>query len=173
MKQPRVIKVIAYSLICVFLVGVALYYIPWPTRVNMVFNCRCLSVDGGETDIGKVTVRGWKFDYLFQNERIDVDISFPETYGWLQPENHGDTFVDDYLWTSDCRYLVTMTTLMSSNNASELCSARYAISIKDGYFILYNESKPDAPYLVGSVEVEYKATDIFEYFAVFVDTRSQ
>ena len=70
MKQPRIIKIIAYSLICVMLIGVALYYIPWPTWIDMEMTCSEVTQNGDVLSDGTVTIQGWQMNYLFKDDQI-------------------------------------------------------------------------------------------------------
>ena len=73
MKQPRIIKIIAYSLICVMLIGVALYYIPWPTWIDMEMTCSEVTQNGDVLSDGTVTIQGWQMNYLFKDDQIIID----------------------------------------------------------------------------------------------------
>lgn len=169
MLKGKIIRIVIYCLICILLIAAALYHIPWPTRINSEFNSTLVFTDGSEMGIGKVTVCGWQFDYLFQSGKIDVDISFPEEYDWFQPENHNFSFFYDLPWVSDCPYIVSECFLVQRDTL-DMGIEQYALSVQDGLFILHNTNMPDTPYLVGSVEADYKASEIMEYFAGLVGT---
>ena len=148
----------------------ALYFIPWPTRVDATFNAKLVYSGGNELEIGKVSVSGWKYNYLFKDTMLDIDIDLPAYYDWYQPQNHSDSYLFNELWPAfeNTPYWVSQNVLLQ-RNTNEMSSVFCAISEEDGKFILWNEESPETPYLIGSVETDYNAANIMEYFSVFVE----
>ena len=171
MKISKLIRTLSIVLIIAILIGTALYFIPWPTRIQTEFNCVLIYADGTEKFVGEISVDGWCFDYIFKDTKLDIDIALPDGYGWDQPENHNDNFLYNELWPifEGVPYLVSVSPLLSGSPNLEFDHSFYAFSVDDGKFILWNKSNPDAPYLVGSNEADCDTADIMEYFSVFIE----
>ena len=64
--------------ICCVLLCVILYFIPWPTRIDMAMTCSEVTQNGDVLSDGTVTIQGWQMNYLFKNDQIIIDaIKFP------------------------------------------------------------------------------------------------
>ena len=57
--------VIAIVLVCL---------LPWPTRVNVTMDAAKLDADGNKLGTATLCIKGWKLNYLFREDRMDIAI---------------------------------------------------------------------------------------------------
>ena len=72
-------RIITIVLIVVVLIGALLYFLPWPTCVNLTLNAAKLDKDGNAVGNSTITIKGVMLDYLFQEDCLNVSI-YPCTY---------------------------------------------------------------------------------------------
>ena len=58
-----------------------LYLLPWPTRINRQFYGQIYWMDGTPAEPVSFTVQGWKLDYLFKRDRLNLELI------WDRPED--------------------------------------------------------------------------------------
>lgn len=58
-----------------------LYLLPWPTRINRQFYGRLYWMDGTPPESVSFTLQGWKLDYLFKRDRLNLELI------WDRPED--------------------------------------------------------------------------------------
>lgn len=73
MHVYKFLRITAICMICIAFVAVALYFIPWPTRIDMEMSCSEVTQDGDVLTEGTFTLRGWQLNYLFKEDRITVE----------------------------------------------------------------------------------------------------
>lgn len=73
MFKRRMYIVFAVS-ISLVLIGILLYLIPWVTPVDLTLDAIKLDSDGNEIGTEQLQIKGYRYDYLFQKDRMDVTI---------------------------------------------------------------------------------------------------
>lgn len=58
----------------VLLIAALLYFTPWPTRVNVQMTGMEVTADGTSIHSCTVHIKGWKLNYLFRNDAINLDL---------------------------------------------------------------------------------------------------
>lgn len=167
MKHKKLIWSISILLSFALLTGAALYFLPWPTRIDMQLHGTLVSEDGQEQSMGTFSIRGWKLNYLFQEDKVDLDISLPEEYGWQYVQNTNGSFQYNSMFDMAVPYIVSTCPMVTVGNQHV---GHFALSTEEGLFVIYNKAKPDAPYFIGSVSSDRDASDIMEYFSVFLNS---
>ena len=72
----------------ILLLALALYFIPLPSRVQLTLNATKIDGEGKELGTVQIVMAGYKFDYLFQPDRLDVFIHGFENYAWMKPSDY-------------------------------------------------------------------------------------
>lgn len=72
----------------ILLLALALYFIPLPTRVGLTLEATKLDSEGNELGTVQIKMSGYKFDYLFQLDRLDVFIQGFENYAWMKASDY-------------------------------------------------------------------------------------
>lgn len=73
MRQNLKKRVIIIALASIFLVAAALYYIPWPTRIDVDMICTMITEDGQALAEGTIQIKGWELDYLVKSDQLILD----------------------------------------------------------------------------------------------------
>lgn len=73
MRKKSVFRYISFTVICSLLLFCILYFIPWPTRINIEIEGAEISQDGDVIVPGTVVIEGWELHYLFKDNKIVLD----------------------------------------------------------------------------------------------------
>lgn len=65
--------IVILCLIGVLLLGLALYHIPLPERVELVMRGGEVDAQGNEVAAGAIIVEGWRYRYLLQEDRLQLN----------------------------------------------------------------------------------------------------
>lgn len=68
----------------ILLLALAIYFIPVPTRIELTLDATKIDSEGKELGTVQIIMTGYKFDYLFQPDRLDVFIEGFEDYAWMK-----------------------------------------------------------------------------------------
>lgn len=60
--------------IILVIVAALLYFIPWPTRVNLALDAVKLDAEGNEIGTTQIYIKGFMLNYLFREDRLDITI---------------------------------------------------------------------------------------------------
>ena len=108
--KPR--GMVILCLIGVLLLGLALYYIPWPERVEFHSTGAELDRTGNIIAEGDYVVEGWRYHYLFKSDEFrlthlqlpNVELGEPDDFSWtISPFWTGTTVESTHsvLWNSE------------------------------------------------------------------------
>lgn len=59
---------------CILLLALALYLIPMPTRIDLVLDAVKVDAEGNELGTFQIQLAGFRYDYLFQKSRLNIDV---------------------------------------------------------------------------------------------------
>lgn len=74
MKSRRFLQSISIVAILSLLVFAVLYFVPRVTPFNLCFDAAQVDINGNDIGTAQITIHGNKLDYLFQKDRLDIDI---------------------------------------------------------------------------------------------------
>lgn len=74
MNRGKVFRYIRNAVICALLVAAALYFIPWPSKIDVVMTGSEIRKDGTPFEDCTISLHGWKHNYLFRDDTIKVDV---------------------------------------------------------------------------------------------------
>ena len=72
----------------ILLLALAIYFIPVPTRIELTLDATKIDGEGKELGTVQIVMAGYKFDYLFQPDRLDVFIHGFENYAWMKASDY-------------------------------------------------------------------------------------
>lgn len=62
--------IVILILIGILLLALALYFIPWPERMELQMNGAKVDTQGNVITEGEIVVEGWRYHYLFQSDKF-------------------------------------------------------------------------------------------------------
>lgn len=77
MKKGHKVIVVA-AVISVLLIAVAICLLPWPTRISATMYAAVVTPDGEVQNTLEFTLGGWKRDYLFRDDDLNLNIVFKD-----------------------------------------------------------------------------------------------
>lgn len=95
MKNRKMAYIVIISVVCVLLIAAGLYFIPIKsTPIDITMDAVKSDSDGKELGTVPITVQGTITEYLFRNDRIEIEIEpFEDLYDIEQRTT--DFFIDD------------------------------------------------------------------------------
>lgn len=159
----KVKRIITIVLIVAVLIGALLYFVPWPTRVNLVLNAAKLDKSGNSVGHSTITIKGVMYDYLFQKDSLSVSIYPFDDFAWVQlsdnlPENRKGVIQSHF---QDCKKIYC-SAWDSSLEDSVFCELLFT---KDFKYIAFVSDTPETKtYYVASADNQVRFEDLAEYF---------
>lgn len=89
MRKKTVIITVSILLAAV-LIAAALYFVPWPTRIDKTLTMTKLDADGNELGTFDVHFTGEKLNYLFQEDRYVLEIDDFDSLRGVKISDTGD-----------------------------------------------------------------------------------
>ena len=80
---PTPKRIITLIVIIAVLIGALLYFVPWPTRVNLTLDAAKLDQNGNVVDNVTITINGVRLNYLFREDSLDVNIYPFDNFTWV------------------------------------------------------------------------------------------
>lgn len=153
-------RIITIVLIVVVLIGALLYFIPWPTRVNLSLNAAKLDKDGNAVGNSTITIKGVMLDYLFQEDCLNVSIYPFDNFKWIKLSNHGTTNKRGIIYPhfQTCKKVYCYT----STDDLVFCKLLFTKDFK--YIAFVAENATERTYYVASANTEVSTEELAEYF---------
>lgn len=157
-------RIFIFVIACILAISCILYYLPWPSYIHMELNGAMVTSEGAVTPAGPIVVKGWKLDYLFQKDKLALDMDLPAAFGWrFEPYDNGPTTrIDHVLGTP---YMIASCAYLDLQEAA-FDFGYFALNTQDGLVILYCGDAN--AYLVGAVDDTYDPAQALDYFSEFV-----
>lgn len=86
----KVKRIIIIVLVVSLLIGALLYFVPWPTRVDLTLDAAKLDQDGNVVSNTTITIKGVMLDYLFRKDSLDVSIYPFDNHKWVRLTNYSN-----------------------------------------------------------------------------------
>ena len=108
-SAKRILIIVVSLFLALLVLAALLYFVPWPTRINHQMAGAELSVNGAVLEECTITVKGWKLNYLFQEDKIKLDtfqMNTPQTLDLHSQECstlHGG-FSEEFVFSSWLAY---------------------------------------------------------------------
>ena len=162
-------KIISCCVTCVLLIAAALYFIPWPTPVNLTLTAVKLDADGNEIGTFPVTIKGVKKNYLFQEDVLDVSISPFDGYVWFKPSEDAPSGKEGVIskYFDECMQ-VTYGTAHPEYENMVFAHLRFTEDFKYITFEFYIPEENERVYYIASADENCTTQEVKEYFRTLV-----
>lgn len=159
MNKKRIILVI---LVIALLVAALLYFVPWPTRVNLTLNAAKLDSNGEVIEQFTMVIEGWRLDYLFQPDQLNVNIEPFDDYAWIDLSTDTQTNRKGIIYThfQDCEQIYCCTS--NSSTTIAFCELLFTRDFKYVAFIC--DTSDGEIYYVASADDQVSYKELAEYF---------
>lgn len=156
----KVKRIIVRILIISLIVGALLYFIPWPTRVNLTLEASKLDQNGNVVSNTTITIKGVMLDYLFREDSLNVSIYPFDTHKWVKLTHNANTNRDGIIYrhSGDCFEISCYT------NDASFCKLLFTKDFKYVAFVADEPGGETNTYYVASANSEVNTEDLIEYF---------
>lgn len=153
-------RIITIVLIVVVLIGALLYFIPWPTRVNLSLNAAKLDNNGQAVGNCTITIKGVMLDYLFQEDYLNASIYPFDGFNWIELTQNGNSNREGMILShfQECKKIYCY----ASADDALFCELLFT---KDFKYIAFVANYPgESTYYVTSSDEEVSVEQLAEYF---------
>ena len=150
-------RIILVILVVALLVAAFLYFVPWSTRVNLTLNAAKLDSNGEVIEQVPMVINGWRLDYLFKPDQLDVEIEPFDDFDWISLTTNANTNKKGiiYPYFQDCERINCYT----ADENSELLFTR---DFK--YVAFAHDTFETNTYYVASADDQVSYKELAEYF---------
>ncbi len=156
----KVKRIIVRVLIIALIVGVLLYFVPWPTRVNLSLNAAKLNSNGEPVGQSPIIIKGWRLDYLFQPDQLDVNIQPFDYFAWIQLSKSNGKEGVIFPHHGDCQEI--RFACCSQDDDISFCELLFTNDFK--YVAFVRDGDEQRTYYVASADGQVSYKELAEYF---------
>lgn len=150
-------RIILVILVVALLVAALLYFVPWPTRVNLTLNAAKLDSNGEVIEQVPIVIEGWRLDYLFKPDQLDVEIEpFDDLYSIVlstDGKTNKEGIIDPYF--RDCERIYCWA-------ATDFAELLFTRDFK--YVAFVHDTYETNTYYVASADDQVSYKELAEYF---------
>lgn len=156
----KVKRIIVIILVACLIAGALLYFVPWPTPVNLSLNAAKLDKDGNVVGNMTIHIEGVMLNYLFQEDSLNVKISPFDSHKWVKLTRNANTNRDGIIYphSGDCFELFFYTDYAS------FCRLLFTKDFKYVAFVSDTPGDGSNTYYVASADDEIPTEELIEYF---------
>ena len=154
--------------VVLLLLGALLYYIPWPSRVNVSLDAAKVDQVGNIVGNTTITIKGLYMNYLFQEDSLEVEIYPFDDLRWIgfyesQPSGR-EGIISSYF--RDCKMVYcTASSPSASTEFGYHCELLFTPNFRNVAFITRDISNNGTGhYYVASANNEVPIEELIEYF---------
>ena len=158
-------RVIAICSVLVALIGIcsALYHVPIRTKIQATCNAMKLDANGNQIGQVQIILEGYRYDYLFQQDRLNIDIApFDDwkTFHLTEDVSTGKTgLISRFFDKFACVNLYTV-----SPKTGMISFCKLYITDDFGYIALQIADTDETVYYVASANDSATAEQIIQHF---------
>lgn len=156
----KVKRIIIWTFIVSLIVGALLYYVPWPTRVNLCLDAAKVDQSGNVIGHSTITIKGVMLHYLFQEDCLSATIYPFDGYPWINmseshPRNQTGELKPHF---GDCKKIYCS----SYDDGIVWCDFLLTMDYK---YVAFVFSKDETrTYYLASAENQVSTEELIEYF---------
>ena len=167
--------IIFYSVVALLIIAALIYYLPRSTPINLNMDAVRLDAEGNQVGTTRISIKGYYRDYLFQADRLDLDITPFDGFTFsndVESGNHGGygaiTYYD-FLDYSQVIYSAANEELYSADSAFEAVSTIFFDEDLNRWcFRMMPWGDGDIVHYVASADKSDSTEALLEFFKVVV-----
>ena len=157
----RGLKYIIIFLVTIVLLSAVLYLVPWRTPISIHMYGAVVTADGEILSTTRVGVSGGILEYLFQSDRLELDITMDELH-WIDLKTGG-------VYSGDGRWPFIFADWKGHyRELSGFDSGYLGLTFEKDMLILSSFGADDR-YLVASIDSDFAPQEVLETFSKLVD----
>jgi len=153
-----------WALVLLLVLGCVLYFVPRSSPFDLTLNATKLDSDGNEIGTTQITIRGKKLDYLFQKDRLEIEVDpFNEWSSFIQVKDSSTGKIGEIFPITDNVMYITFQAV----EGDEIASCILYFTIDFDHFALNILGDEGKTIYLASVGDDHSADKVIEHFKIF------
>lgn len=154
-------KIILLALVLVLVLGCLLYFVHRSTPFDLTLNATKLDSDGNEIGTTQITIRGNRLDYLFQKDRVEIEVDpFDKWSSFMQIKESSTGKVGKIFPITDNLMYITFHAV----EGDEISPCILYFTIDFDHFVLYIDTDEGRNTYLASVSDDHTADKVLDHF---------
>jgi len=153
--------------ILLFLIVLAclFYFVPWSTPIDLMLNATKFDQDGNEIGTTQIHIYGKRLDYLFQEDRLDIELDPFDGWKAFGLSTYGNTTKKGVIIPSPSGRIKAIGLHAVEGANSALISLYFTDSFD--HFVLEFVQEDETYYYLASIGDDHTADKVFDFFERF------
>ena len=153
-----------WVLVLLLVLGCILYFVPWSTPVDLTLDAAKLDQNGNVIGTAQITINGKRLDYLFQKNRLDIQIDPFDDWDNLMLSNDAATGKKGVINNFEDKF--EYINLFATSPNPTLCELYFTSDFN--HLALNFRTKEGRCLYVASAENNRTPEEVIEYFQAIV-----